>query len=100
MQLENCFKVLCSDSTDLLEAKQKIEQTNKELEIQRQKRAQAQDDYLCLQMKMTELLTIERRFHTERKLKHDAEEHLAVQIKENDTLRQTIKTLQDELAKK
>jgi hypothetical protein len=49
---------------------------------------------------MTQLLSIERRFHTERKLKHDAEEYLAVQIKENDRLLQTITALQEELAKK
>ena len=89
-QLENCFKVLCTHSTDLLETRERLETAQKEIGRQNDLRCQSQDQVLILKRKLKEALRYKVRFHEERKLKYKAEADVGQQLRENNILREKL----------
>ena len=81
-KLENCLKVLCCQSTDLLESREKLETARKEIGRQNDLRSECQDRALELEYKLKEFSEYQARFHQERELKFKAEEDVGKGLKE------------------
>ena len=95
-QLENCFKKLTSESTDLILFKKKLDKTSDDLERQSRKRCELQDRLLEVERLNLELSVLPERLEQQVALKHESEKHYAELLRENDTLRERIERLKQE----
>ena len=95
-QLDNCFKKLCSDSTDLIEIKDKLKETRMQLERQSRKRCELQDLVLKLNERNTELSEFPARLEQQVKLKHKSERDYGELLRENDELIERVAMLKEQ----
>ena len=92
-KLENCFKVLCSHSTDLLESKEKLKIAQKEIGRQNDLRSECQDNVITLERKLRGASEYKARFHQERELKYKAEEDIRKNLSQINNLEKQIEEL-------
>ena len=95
-QLENCFKKLTSESTDLLLIKKKLDKTSDDLATQCGKRCKLQDRLLEVERLNLEVSQLPERLEQQVALKHSCEKDYGVLLRENDTLRERIEKLKQE----
>lgn len=93
-KLENCLKVLCCHSTDLLESREKIKAAQKEIGRQNDLRSECQDQVLTLERKLRETSEYKARFKEERELKYKSETDVGKGLKEITSLEKQVKELE------
>ena len=95
----NSFRVLCSQSTDLLEWKAKLKNARKASELNGRKRAGLADKILALERRNMELCKCETSLQLERDSKHRTEEAYGQLLDTNRELESKLSKLQTKFSK-
>ena len=95
-ELQNCFQKLTSQSTDLIETRQKLKQVRNDLERQSRKRCEIQDKLIEAEYQNSLYSEYKARFEEQRKCCTRSEQDYGILLRENDTLISRITALKKE----
>ena len=90
LQLTNTFKRLCSDSTDLLEAKEKLKQCSTKIAASQEKRSDQRDYIIKLENKLKDKADLETRLESAKLAMYSAEKDNGILARENEELKKKL----------
>lgn len=96
-QLDNAFKRLCSDSTDMIMYRDKLKNARADTEREARKRAQYNDLWLNEQRKNIEFEFLKRNLETTKASLHRSEEDYGEVLEEKRELARTCSSLKEQL---
>ena len=99
-EIQNSLKVLCSESTDLVETKKKLEETRASSERHSRKRTVLCDRVIELERLNIELSVLPARLEAERDSKHHMEESYGRLLAKNTKLEEKVRILTEKLKNK
>ena len=92
-ELRNCFKKLCVQSTDLIEVKEKLQETRNDLERQGRKRAELQDRVVELEFESRDNADYKTRYNSQVEQKHKIEQDYGELLSQNEALKDRIQNM-------